>query len=49
MIFVIAFERRCITNLMDLDGDLQIYGEEEADTGIDLHSIKHVSKIRLVN
>ena len=37
--FVIAFERTCVTNIPDLDSDLNEYGQEEADTGIVLHAI----------
>ena len=36
---VIAFERTCVTNIPDLDSDLNEYGQEEADTGIVLHEI----------
>ena len=36
---VIAFERTCVTNILDLDSDLKEYGQKEADTGIVLHAI----------
>ena len=34
--FVIAFERKCVTNIPDLDSDLKEYGKEE--TGIVLNA-----------
>ena len=37
--FVIAFERTCVTSIPDLDSDMEEYGQEEADTGIVLHTM----------
>ena len=42
--FVIVFERTCLTDLSDLDGNLKIYGKEEADTGIVLHAMNVCSR-----
>ena len=42
--FVIVFERTCFTDLPDLDGNLKIYGKEEADTGIVLHAMDVCSR-----
>ena len=36
---VIVLERNCLTNLPDLDENLKIYGQEEADTGKVLHAM----------
>ena len=36
--FVIAFERKCMTNIPDLDSDLKEYGKEETDNGMVLHA-----------
>ena len=37
--FVFAFERTCVTSIPDLDSDMEEYGQEEADTGIVLHTM----------
>lgn len=38
-VFMISFERTCLTNIPDLDGGLNEYAQEEADTGIVLHPV----------
>ena len=39
MDYVIVYGRTCLTNIADLDPELQTYNHEEADTGIVLHCI----------
>ena len=36
--FVVVFDRSCFSNLADLEESLKTYGQEEADTGIVLHT-----------
>ena len=36
---MISFERTCLTNISNLDGGLNEYAQEEADTGIVLHPV----------
>ena len=37
--YVVVYQHSCITNLSDLNPELRNYSQEEADTGIILHSI----------
>ena len=38
-VFMISFERTCLTNIPNLDGGLNEYAQEKADTGIVLHPV----------